>query len=387
MIAWDGTASNFAVNGLVALLRRDEWRMHPDGERIQELLRPFLDSTDDTVRMLASMALPLLIEPGTFTDDLCERLSREQSAQVREVLMGVIAAHAGNDPEGIDACLGRLAANPAWSMLAGDPEDLSTPLKERQSQIGDLLIRILLYLGLVRTTPFTSALLALWQQGPEKRPATIGRAVAFSRPYLNPSGEDSTAVQARAFELLANLANSCAAINTAAYQKLTSGTPLEGDERQNLEAVTWIAHSIAREIYHASGAFQPQHERTQADGRDVSPSFCFLSFPIIETLSTVRTAAILHPLVQTLVFLSRCEPRRAFMTVAKIATPGSGYEYESIGEQEVLDLVDRYLAERRHIILDDPQCLSSLRQILETFVAAGSDRAVHRVQDLAELFT
>ncbi len=387
MISWEGTAPNFAVNGLVALLRREEWRDHPDGERIQQLLRPFLDSADETIRMLATMALPLLAEPETLTDDLHDRLSQEQSGQVREVLIGVLAECVGSDADGIDACLGRLAAKPAWSMLAGDPEDRATPLKERHSEIGDLLIQVLLYLGLVRTTPFASALLASWRQAPRQYPAAIGRFVAFSRRYLNPSDEGGTAAQGRAFDLLANLTDSCVSINAAAHQKLSSGAPLVVDERQDLEAVTWIAHSIAQQIYHASGAFRPQHERAQPDERDVSPSFCSLSFPIIENLATVRTAAILHHLVQTLVFLSRREPRRAFMTVAKIATPGSGYEYESMGEQEVLDLVDLYLAERRHIILNDPECLSALRQILETFVAAGSDRAIRRVQDLGELFT
>jgi hypothetical protein len=58
-----------------------------------------------------------------------------------------------------------------------------------------------------------------------------------------------------------------------------------------------------------------------------------------------------------------------------------------MGEAEVLDLVDRYLADQRGMVLDDPECLSGLRQILETFVGAGSDRAIRRVQDLAEMFT
>jgi hypothetical protein len=106
----------------------------------------------------------------------------------------------------------------------------------------------------------------------------------------------------------------------------------------------------------------------------------------MEKLSDVRAAGIAHHLVQTLVYLSRREPRQAFLLVAKIATPGSGYENESLGEAEVLDLVDLYLAERREIILDDPVCLGSLRQILETFIAVGSDRAIRRVQDLGELF-
>jgi hypothetical protein len=158
------------------------------------------------------------------------------------------------------------------------------------------------------------------------------------------------------------------------------------DQRQDLVSAAWIAHCIAQEIYHASGAFQTQQDRSQPDERVVSPLFCSLSFPIIEKLADVRAAGIAHHLVQTLVYLSRREPRRAFLVVAKIATPGSGYENESMGEAEVLDLVDLYLAERREVILDDPECLSGLRQILETFVAVGSDRAIRRVQDLGELF-
>jgi hypothetical protein len=155
---------------------------------------------------------------------------------------------------------------------------------------------------------------------------------------------------------------------------------------QDLESAAWIAHSIAREIYHASGAFQPQQDKSGPDQRVVSPSFCAHALPLIESLAEIRIAGIAHHLVQTLAFLSRLEPRRAFLAIAKIATPGSGYEYESQGETEVLDLLDQYLAERRETILGDPKCLGALRQILETFVAVGSDRAIRRVQDLAELF-
>jgi hypothetical protein len=386
VISWDGTAPNYAINGLVWLLRRDVWRTHPDGARIRELLRPYLDSADETSRMLATMALPLLVEPEAVADDLCDRLSREQSGQVREVLVGHLADRVDMDAEGTDSCLRRLAANPSWSVLAGDPEDQSTPLKERHSEIGDLLVQVLLHLALVRTTPFASALLASWQRNPQEYPATIGRLVTFCRPYLNPSDALGSASQTRAFELIASLTDSCVTISADAQQTIRSGNALATDERRALEAATWIADALATQIYHASGAFRPQHERTLPDEREISPSFCTLAFPIIEKLSSIRAAAILHHLVQTLVFLSQREPRRAFMAVAKIVAHGSGYEYESIGEQETLDLVDLYLAERRNIILNDPECLSALRQILETFVAAGSDRALRSVQDLAELF-
>lgn len=120
MISWEPTPPNCAVMGLAALLRREEWRTHPDGQRIRQLLRPQLDSIDK-IRMLASMALPLIIEPENLTDDLCERLAREDNGAVIEVLTGVLAAHVASDPNGIDACLGHLAAKPAWSVLAGAP--------------------------------------------------------------------------------------------------------------------------------------------------------------------------------------------------------------------------------------------------------------------------
>ena len=227
----------------------------------------------------------------------------------------------------------------------------------------------------------------MWQQNPQEYPATIGRLVAWTSPYLNPPAETARSAQTRAFGMFASLADTCATIATSAQEKLASGQLIGDELRQDLETAAWIAHCIAREIYHASGAFQTQQEKAQPDHRAVSPSFCALALPIIENLADVRTAGIAHPLVQTLAFLSRREPRRAFLAVAKIVIPGSGYEYESLGEGEVLDLVDLYLAERRGVILNDLECLSGLRRILETFVAAGSDRAIHLVQDLAELFT
>lgn len=389
MIAWGSTAPNSAVNGLTTLLGREEWSAHADGELIRKLLEPQLDSLDETVRMLASMALPMLVKAERLTDELSDRLMREESESVIEVLIRVLADHVTSDPVGIDTCLGRLATRSTWSGLASKVEDRSTPPNKRPSELGDLLVKVLLYLGLVCTTPFVCNLLRSWQREPQDHPATLGRLVAWARHYLDPREEVGTAAQAqaRAFELLTSLSNACVSITTLAEETFAIDATLSDHQRQDLEAAAWIAHCIAQEIYHASGAFQTQQQKSQLDERVVSPSFCSLAFPIIEKLAAVRFAGIAHHLVQTLAFLSRREPQRAFMAVARIATPGSGYGNESLAEIEVLDLVDLYLAERRQIILADPECLSGLRGILETFVAVGSDRAIRRVQDLGELFT
>lgn len=386
MISWSVTAPNCAVNGLAALLRREEWRTHPDGELIRQDLRRMLDNRDATVRMLASMALPLVISQEELAEDVSQRLSREDDESVIAVLTQIMARHALTDPGGIDLCLRLLAAQPAWSALAGAAEDRTTPPNKRHSEISDVLLQALLHLHLVHATPFASGLITTWQQVPQHYPATIGRLVTWTRPYLNPPGEANPPEQARAFSLLASLTDACRAITASAQDALTSGRAISTETRQDLESAAWIGHSIAREIYHASGAFQTQQDKSEPDLRVVSPTFCAHALPLLESLADIRTAGIAHYLVQTLAFLSRLEPRRAFLAIAKIATPGSGYEYESLGETEVLDLLDQYLAERREIILGDPECLGALRQILETFVAAGSDRAILRVQDLDELF-
>lgn len=387
MMTWDTTQENSAVTGLVGLLSREDWQAHPKGERIRQLLRPLLDSTDDTVRMLASRALHLIVKPENLTDELCQRLAREKNATVIEVLVAILAAHVTSDPDGIDACLSKLGHLSRWSALAGSPENRSTPPAKRQSEVGDLMIQVLLYLALVREAQFASGLVETWQQHPEEHPAAMGRLVAWTCSYLNPSNEAARDAQTRAFGMFLTLGEACVRITTSIQEELKPGQQVEGTPRQDLEAAVWIADCMAREIYHASGAFQTQQERTAPDERVVSPSFCSLAVPVIEKLTAVRTAGIAHHLIRTLVFLSRLEPRRAFLAVANIVIPGSGYEYESMGEVEVLDLVDLYLAERRGVILNDPECLSGLRQILETFVAAGSDRAIRRVQDLAEMFT
>lgn len=384
---WSVTAPNCAVNGLAALLRREEWRTHPEGERIRQHLRPLLDSPDPTIRMLASGALPLIISQKELAYDLTQRLSREDDGSVIAVLTQIMAHQAYTDPGAIDDCLRILAEQPTWSALAGVAEDRTIQLNERHSEISDVLLQALLHLYLVHATPFASGLITKWQQVPQDYPATIGRLVTWTRPYLNPPGEAKPPEQARAFGMLASLTDSCRAIMVSRQDALTSGHAISDEMRQDLVSAVWIAHSVAQEIYHASGAFQSQQDKSGPDRRVVSPSFCAHAFPLIESVAEIRAAGIAHHLVLTLAFLSRLEPRRAFLAVAKIATPGSGYEYESLGEAEVLDFVDQYLAERREIVLGDPECLRALLQILETFVATGSDRAIRRVQDLAELFT
>jgi hypothetical protein len=386
MIGWSMTTPNCAVNGLATLLGREEWRIHADGELIRQELKPLLDSQDTTIRIIATMALPLLVDRKELPHDLAERLGRENNESVIEVLTQCMAAHATSDPIGIDTSLHTLSEKPSWAVLAGADEPTAIPLNQRNSEISDALLQALLHLYLVCSTPFTSSLMMKWIDHPLSNPATIGRLATWTRPYLNPPTANDSTEQARAFALLTSLTDACRAITVPAVKTLTSGQTLDETQQKELDSAVWITDSIAREIYHASGAFRMPQERSEADNRLPAPSFCSYAFPLIEQLAEIPRASIVHHLVKTLVFLSRSDPRRALLAIAKATAPGSGYEYEPVGEEAVLDLLDQYLAERREVILGDADCLRALQQMLNTFVGIGSDRAIHRVQDLGELF-
>jgi len=386
MIVWGSTPMSCAVNGLVTLLRRVEWRDHPDGERVRKLLKPFLDSDDETIRMLAARGLPFLVDPDALTGEIGARLRYEGSSGAVEVLVTELCNQASVDPLGVDTALAELSHLSRWSVLAGDPDDRSQPPQATQSEIGDLLLQALVYLSFVPTTPFVVALTEKWRDHPFEYPATAGRFVAMARKYLNPPPGWGTDGQERAFAFLNALADMSAGVAHSAQDFEATHSTLDEADRKDLESAAWLALCIARELYHASGAYQNPQQRLEPDGRVVSTAFCALALPLIDKLAEVPNAGIAHHLVQTLAFLSRIEPRSAFLVVARIVGARSGYEYESLGETEVLDLVDLYLAERRGVVLGDSECLSALRQLLETYIGAGSDRAVRRVQDLGDLF-
>lgn len=385
MRVWGVSPTTSAVQGLVRLLEREEWRSHPEGERIGRLLIPLLDSPDETERMLVTRALPHLASDDEFWRELSRRLSYEQSADVIDALLLAAARRGSQDPTALDECLDTAASGPAVARLLGADEDTSKPLNERSSAVGDLLLQILVYLAFQHATPFASGVFATWMQEPLRRPASLDRLITWTRPYLNPQQRTNVAAQERAFQMLTNLVDASALAIHSAEETLTRSGSLTSDERLDLESAGRIADCIARDLFHASGAFRPTGPTAQTDKRAASRGFCELAFPIMESLARMPSAAAAHYLVQILTFLSPLEPRRAFLTVADIVTTNEA-RYEPMGETAVLDMVDTYLAERRDLVLSDPTCLTALRRILDAFVDIDSDRAIHRVQELSEIF-
>jgi hypothetical protein len=387
MMGYGVTPQTCAVNGIIKLLQRTEWRDHPEGERLRGMLRPLLDSHDDVLRMLSTRAIDLVY--GDVSEMIAEvgrRLRTEQEPGVTWALIETLGRWVNVAPETVDTALAGICDLPQWAAIAGQPEDRTHPPQAEHSEIDDLLLQIIVVLSFRRAQPFAVDLTGNWAKSPLRHPRVINRLVAWMRSDVRPPPGWSSDPQTRSFAFLSELADEALEAVATAEQRLSTGSGLDADAQWDLQAAAYILDAVSQMLYFASGAYQDQEQKQLPDERIVDPQFCDLALPLIEKLGRLPAARSAHHLVQTLAFLSRHEPERAFLTIASIVSVKSGYAFESMAEEEVLNLIDLYLAERREVVLGNAECLTALRKTLEAFVAAGSSRAARRVQDLHDLF-
>jgi hypothetical protein len=396
LITWEETPASSSVHGIIALLSRPDWSASPHAATLEDAAARLTDDPDDTVRMLAAPALPLRF-PGApgLRDELTRRLLRETAPAVRGQLLAVAFSALAAHPDYIDDILSRLAASGSWPMLSPGPEpaqpedqaepaaggDLTGPRDlhaEAPAIANDTVIQYLLGLSIVCEQPFATRLLRTWLSAPADHPARAGRTCVWLRPYLNGAATGVTSAQAeRAFQLLALPVPQAASVWDAA---LAAGTAGADGGAARLRAVIKVSEAIGRELYFASGAAVAG----AGAGTPAPAFFAGRAFPVLEALTTIPHPAVIDRVIATLSHLAGHDPRRAFIAIANAATTGHGYEWEPQGADLIVKIIDRYAADHRGLLLGDPECLSALRRLLESFVRSGWDLAIDRVQSLSE---
>jgi hypothetical protein len=81
------------------------------------------------------------------------------------------------------------------------------------------------------------------------------------------------------------------------------------------------------------------------------------------------------------------DPRAVFLTAGKVvrSSANSGYQFEQMAADLVVQLVERYLAEYRDLLQNDDGCRTVLVELLDTFVKAGwsnARRLTYRLQEI-----
>ena len=94
-------------------------------------------------------------------------------------------------------------------------------------------------------------------------------------------------------------------------------------------------------------------------------------------MADVGLPPLSHHLLEALEVLVPIDPRGVFRRVARVIRGGrkGGYEYDSMAEDVIVRIVDRYLADHRDLFQRDEEARQHLIGVLDTFVRAGSESA------------
>ena len=148
------------------------------------------------------------------------------------------------------------------------------------------------------------------------------------------------------------------------------------EDRPTEEQVNGLAHLIGlvgSNIYFVSGA----HDGNESPGEQVLRRLYSESREVIDELADVGLPRLSHHLLQTLEVLVPVDSRGVFRRIARVVHGGrrGGYQFDSLAEDVIVRLVDRYLADHRDLFRHDEEAREHLVRVLDTFVQAGSEGA------------
>ncbi|NUT52781.1 MAG: hypothetical protein HOV94_36665, partial [Saccharothrix sp.] len=313
-----------------------------------------LQNGDEVDRLHAANVTKLLpADPETAFDFTRRHLLVERHPHVATVLLQQLARFSDKQPQAVDDVLEELIRQSPWREIAAtaDDTDLLDPIGS--------LTQVTLYLALRHQTSAASTIAHTWFNNPLGSPAAA-RAIGTIRAWLALSDERA-AERARAFALLQS------AIHALPDQQSTDEADI-----QTLRSMYWMVEGITSDLYFASGA----HAAEEGEPVDPAPGFAEHAIDVLTTLVRFRHPTIVHNIVRTLAHLASSDPRQTFLVVANAVKPGDAYTYDSLAATVTIDLIERYFADFRHVVLADADLLDAIRSVLHAFVKAGWPDAV-----------
>jgi hypothetical protein len=210
---------------------------------------------------------------------------------------------------------------------------------------------------------------------------------------VDPTDPEQDAIRNRAFTLIGHILRS-AADHLKSLDATHQNTPFSSwpvDAQEKAKHLALIADSIGMEIYFASGAFNNKQngEPIAEPARDTQKRRRFLheAGPILDDLADMGLPSLVHYLLETLEYLADIDPKSVFLRIGRVVRAGKrgGYQYESLAADLIVTIVERYLAEYRHVLRDSVECQRVLIEILDTFVQAGwpsAQRLAYRIEEI-----
>ena len=195
-------------------------------------------------------------------------------------------------------------------------------------------------------------------------------------------------IRRKAFNILEEILKATA-VSTETLEKKNELSPFNEwteKDKQDIRNVAHLADSIGNQIYFASGAYKETNDKVpmETEARQVFFKEALKSF---ELLSNFGYAGLTHHLLETLEFFSPYSPEEIFILIGNVVLSGkrSGYQYESLGVDLIVKLVERFIAEFPDAFQKNEKCRRMLIEILDVFVDAGwasARQLTYRLEDI-----
>jgi len=382
--SWGSPAPRIdAAHGLIRLARQEAFADHEILEAIERLVR------DEVPAVRYQVAINLSALYHTANDlmwKLLESRSRDDASRgvLQGMLVGALHRLAAHDPERVTNCVisifDRIRDGDGASEVRRRCTSIFTGLDlwRHEGRCAEIVRRIV--------------------EDPSHYDSEAGQIIFDVRNWLNlgpvePSNSEQDAIRVGSFGLFEQILRSILSRWRPLEEKFRNAgsTPLSAQDQEEARILGRLAESVCIHVYFVSGAYKDvpgdQSEKIPM-GFAERKRFLDDARTVLELLSDFSLPSLTHHLLEMLEFFIPYEPRRVFLLVGRVVRTGKGggYQYESMAVDLVVRLVERFIAEFRHILREDEECRRTLVEILDIFVDAGWASARKLTYRMEEIF-
>lgn len=250
-------------------------------------------------------------------------------------------------------------------------------------QVRDQCCNLFSGLGVWHREPASLSVLERMLSSPGEYRGDLSRVIFDLSAWLHEKDDE---VRIRTFQLLDRILDVLLAAARAVDPDLSNapfGT-LAQAEQDRYGGFLKNIDSIAMRLHLNSGATRGN----QSSDVPPDPEFYQLARPLLQKLAAMGHPHTAHSVVETLVHFVPVDPSGVLLLIAEVlkAASSQNYHYEQLGEELIVRLIERYLAEYRPMLRERPDCHAALMEILDIFVRVGWPEAHQLTYRLGEIY-